>query len=231
MADLAGYPYQHMASDIYSKTVTGSHCIEDGSAVLSKFSLNAPAENVYFDAQYNGEHRMYARYTIPGSTLTAYGFPAGSTLVFYNCHLGNYNRQQMAQMGQAMEADYAKGYYVIATGDFNQNPEMFNSCTYENYSFDISTSHFTMANGGKTGVFTNSERQQIDNILISDNLEFYWDPASKTALHRADVDTVEGFTPDHTAGAANAPSIDGMTYDTTLEYASDHSYAYIRPKK
>ncbi len=232
MANLAGYSYQHMAIDVHSKTVSGTHTVETGSAILGKFDVNAPAENVYLDAQYNSEHRMYTRYTISGSALTAYGFPAESTLVFYNCHLGHYTRQQMAQMGQAMEEDYAKGYYVIATGDFNQNPERFNNCSYGDYFFDISTSHFTMANGGKTGVLTNGERQQIDNILISDNLEFHWDPASKTALHRVDVDTVEGFTPDHTAGAANAPAIDGMTYNTTLEYASDHSlvYAYIRPK-
>ncbi len=232
LASLSNYPISHMAYDAYSRTTSSGHYRDNGSGILSKVQVTAPEENVYFAAQYGSEQRMYTRYTISGRELTAYGFPADSTLVWYNSHTGNYTRQQMAQLGAAMEADYAKGYYVVATADFNQNPISFNDCTYGDYSFDIKTSHFTMANGGKLGKITNGERQQIDNILISDNLEFYWDPATQNALYRIDCDTLEDFTPDHSAGAQNAPTKDGLSFDTTLEYASDHSlvYAYIRPK-
>ena len=231
LASLANYPISHMAYNPYNRSTTSGHYKDFGSGILSKVQVTAPQDNVYYDKQYN-EYRMYTRYTIKGSELTAYGFPADSTLVWYNTHTGNYTREQMAQLGTAMEEDYAKGYYVIATADYNQGPSAFNDCTYGDYSFDIKTSHFTMANGGKTGKITNGERQQIDNILISDNLEFYWDPATQNALYRIDCDTMEDFTPDHTAGAQNAVANEGMAFDTTLEYASDHSlvYAYIRPK-
>ena len=89
-----------------------------------------------------------------------------------------------------------------------------------------------MANGGKYGNITNGERQQIDNILISDNLEFYFDPATQNALYRVDVDTISDFKQDNAAGYAAAVKKDGVEYDETLKYASDHSlvYAYVRVK-
>lgn len=235
LASLANYSYSHMAYNENSRTSGGVHYRDSGAGILSKFSVTAPSENVYYAAQLSAEseQRMYTRYTISGSQLTEYGFPAGSTLVWYNTHLGSVTRQQMAQLGAAMEADYAKGFYVIATADFNQAPKLFNNCVYGNYSFNIATSHFTMANGGKFGNITNGERQQIDNILISDNLEFYWDPATQNALYRIDADNMDNFVQDNTAAYTSAPKKSDASWDSSLKFASDHSlvYAYVRVKK
>ncbi len=60
----------------------------------------------------------------------------GKELVVYNIHLAAYDeggvvkQQQMAWLQTALQADYAKGAYVVIGGDWNQVPPGFDYATY-----------------------------------------------------------------------------------------------------
>lgn len=165
LAERLGYQYYRFTS------TTGKY----GTAVISRYPI-LKSEDFYFagNVRENGcrldgyEPRGFSRNEVD---LDADGV---ADLIFYNTHLGNFTPQQLQYMSAWLEADYDAGNKVVCTGDYNLWPwEMVGR-------FD--TEKLTALNGGDDfNYFEESTIPEygnaIDNIIVSDNIEFFWDNA------------------------------------------------------
>lgn len=116
-------------------------------------------------------------------------------LVLFNVHLEAYDSgegkiAQSKKLAELLEAEYQKGNYVIAGGDFNQTFEdshefpktedvtwfpgaMLNADLPEHFSFVFDDTHPTtrLLNQPYTGDYATSQVYVIDGFILSDNLE------------------------------------------------------------
>ncbi len=165
LADRLGYQYCRFTS------TTGNY----GTAVISRYPF-LKNEDFYFagNVQENGvrldgyEPRGFSRNEVD---INSDGV---ADLIFYNTHLGNFTAQQLKYMSAWLEADYDAGNKVVCTGDYNLWPWEFFNC--------YDTDKLTALNGGDDfNYFEESTIQEygnaIDNIVVSDNMEFFWDEA------------------------------------------------------
>ena len=165
LAERLGYQYYRFTS------TTGNY----GTAVISRYPI-LKSEDFYFagNVQENGirldglEPRGFSRNEVDTD------LDGVADLIFYNTHLGNYTPQQLQYMSAWLEADHDAGNKVVCTGDFNLWPWDFVN------RYD--TSKLTALNGGDDfNYFEESTIQDygnaIDNIMVSDNMEFFWDEA------------------------------------------------------
>ncbi len=162
--------YYHFAS-------TGAYGNSYGHAIISKYPILSSEVFCFKDApsEIDGqEPRAYSRHVLDVN---------GKEVIYYNTHLAQKGIQQLAYMMESsMEAEYDAGKYVLMTGDFNMYPWDFIS------SYDAEK--FTVLNGGEdTGCFvetTTEDDQPIDNILVSENIEYYWDEARDCGIKVVD---------------------------------------------
>lgn len=199
----------------WATTSAGSYyTTEYGTGVMTPHTISSNKREQYmnqygavFEADTTAERRSYGRFVVNVN---------GTEIIWYNTHLGSVVEQQFEELMVQAKADYAAGKYVVITADFNYRP--FGMSKYLN---DASgNAMFTMANGGTNGknfqATTAVTNDCIDNIIISNNLEFYID--------------------DH-GSAAHVVSFDDLTAaqksDCDQSWASDHNlvYAYVRVKK
>ncbi|MBQ7034253.1 MAG: endonuclease/exonuclease/phosphatase family protein, partial [Clostridia bacterium] len=161
----------------YHTATTGAKNNTYGHAIISKYPILS-SEVIYFkDApgEIDGdEPRAYSRHVLDVN---------GKEVIYYNSHLAQRGIQQLAYMMESsMEAEYDAGKYVLMTADFNMYPWDYIS------SYDAEK--FTVLNGGEdTSCFvetTTNTQQPIDNILISDNIEYYWDEARDCGIKVVD---------------------------------------------
>lgn len=198
-----------------SRSTGGVHYVDYGTAAMTPHTIRVTAREEYknqygpiYEQQLdnggkrNDERRVYGRLEVTMSDSTE--------IIWYNTHLGSMVEEQFAELMVEAQKDYAAGKKVIITADFNYWPTGMQKYLKGN---------FTMANGGEKGKNFESTTAvtgtAIDNIIISNNLEFYVD--------------------DH-GSAAHVVSFDDLTAaqkagcDQT--WASDHNlvYAYVRVK-
>ncbi len=183
-----------------------------GTSVMSPHTIDA-ATRVQYDNQYGVlyaetiERRSYGRFEV---TLNK-GQADALNIIWYNTHLGNVVEQQFEELMAAAQEDYANGEHVVITADFNYWPTGMQKYLGGN---------FTMANGGEIGknfeATTAVTGTAIDNIVISNNLEFYYEPGVGTALNVVSFDDLS----------------DSEKTGCDQTWASDHNlvYAYIRKK-
>ena len=117
---------------------------------------------------------------------------------------------------QMAKADYKDGKYVIITADFNYWPQGMAQYLLDEDGKPL----FTMAVGGNGGKNVQSTTAvtgtSIDNIIISNNMEFYIGDHGSAAY----VKSFDDLTSAQKAGCDQS-------------WASDHNmiYAYVRVKK
>ncbi len=165
LAEQLGYGYYRFTS------TTGNY----GTAVMSRYPI-LKSEDFYFagNVRENGcrldgyEPRGFSRNEVDTD------LDGVADLIFYNTHLGNFTPQQLQYMSAWLEADYDAGRKVVCTGDYNLWPyEMIGR---------FNTDKLTALNGGDDFNFyeettTPEYGNAIDNIIVSDNMEYYWDTA------------------------------------------------------
>ncbi len=161
----------------YHTATTGAKNNTYGHAVISKYPILSSEVFYFKDAPGNidgQEPRAYSRHVLDVD---------GKEVIYYNAHLAQKGIQQLAYMMESsMEAEYDAGKYVLMTADFNMYPWDFIP------SYDAEK--FTVLNGGEdTSCFvetTTEDDQPIDNILISENIEYYWDEARDCGIKVVD---------------------------------------------
>ncbi len=153
IAEKLGYPYFYFGVSLDD--------IGYGHGIVSKYPIKK-AETIKFEAQ-NGEERSYDRAEIK---------VGDKTLAFYNTHLcldgsGAAQATQMSEMMKKMKKDR----YSVLVGDMNATPDKFSEV--------IDTKKFTPLNGGSDFTQTvdtfpagDSPRSAIDNIIVSNSIEF-----------------------------------------------------------
>lgn len=197
-----------------SRSTGGVHYVDYGTAAMTPHTIRVTAREEYknqygpiYEQQLDGgkrndERRVYGRLEVRMSD--------GTEIIWYNTHLGSMVEEQFAELMVEAQKDYAAGKKVIITADFNYWPTGMQKYLKGN---------FTMANGGEKGKNFESTTAvtgtAIDNIIISNNLEFYVDDHG-SAFHVVDF------------GDLTAAQKAGC--DQT--WASDHNlvYAYVRVK-
>ncbi len=166
LAKELGYTYYHFVKTI---SYRGG---EYGHAIMSRY----PIKNVdiYRFADAPGgidarEPRAVGRYVLD---------VGGKELIFYNGHLAETSAAQLKYLNTFMEADADAGKNVVMTADFNMFPWSFKGC--------YDTEKFTALNGGDDFNSclntTTLEMKPIDNIIVSDNLDYYWDDAADNGV-------------------------------------------------
>ena len=159
LAEALGYKYYK-----YTKTIDyGSG--EYGHAIMSRYPILSSKSYAFADAPGDidaREPRAFSRHILKIKD---------KRLVFYNSHLAEKGPDQLLYMvDRFMAKDVESGLSVVLTADFNAVPSQLIGC----YDLDL----FTLLNGGDdfedcqgTTVDNNNP---IDNILVSDNLKYYW---------------------------------------------------------
>lgn len=173
-----GYNYWH-----YTKTVP-SDSGEYGHGIMSRFPIKKSESIFYKDVGIddNGaEARAYSRSELKVN---------GKTLVFYNSHLAGKQGEQMMHIALKMEKDMAAGKYAVMTGDMNYWPKELYSYIDHDYCTMLNTKT-NMLNTTYQG-YVKGEINGIDNIIVTNNLEHYWDSALNTGIK-----TVETSASDH----------------------------------
>ena len=193
-----------------SRSSGGYHNVDYGTVIMTPHTITSTARTEY-NTQYSPiyeskqERRVYSKNVV---TMTD---GSGIQIVWYNTHPGSMVEQQFAELMKDAQAEYAAGKYVVITADFNYWPQGMSQYLDGN---------FTMANGGTDGNIVNTTTAvtgtAIDNIVISNNLEFYYEPGTGSAAHVVSFDDA---------------SVDKTGCDQ--DWASDHNlvYAYVRVKK
>ncbi len=201
LADALGYQYYDFTNVNYWANTESPYIEQYGHAVMSRYPITVTDEVVYEvqvgEGNVRTERRTYTRVEVNVDGAE------GADLIWYNTHLQGYT-EQFTQLIGAMETDRAAGKKVVMTADLNLEAK-----TLHNY-FDASK--FTALNGGDDGaktISTTVDCSNPDNILVSDNMEFYWDNTLDIGLKVVDRVSTEG-------------TCAGLT-------ASDHSliYGYI----
>ena len=166
LAKKLGYNYWY-----YTKTVPSSGG-EYGHGILSRYPIKKKESNYFADYNIDApEPRGYSRSEISIN---------GKTLVFYNTHLAGQQGLQMMHITTRMEKDMEKGKYAVLTGDMNHWPKEL-----EGY---IDADYCTMLNTVKNPQNTTYqamlkyEINGIDNIVVTNNLEHYWDSYLNTGI-------------------------------------------------
>ncbi len=167
LAEALGYKYYK-----YTKTIDyGSG--EYGHAIMSRYPILSTKTYAFADAPGNidaQEPRAFSRHVLKVND---------KRLVFYNSHLAEKGPNQLLYMvDHFMAKDVESGLSVVMTADFNAVPSQLIGC----YDLDL----FTLLNGGDdfencVGT-TNDNNSPIDNILVSDNLNYYWDAKKKCGI-------------------------------------------------
>ncbi|MBQ7035237.1 MAG: endonuclease/exonuclease/phosphatase family protein [Clostridia bacterium] len=164
LAEELGYPYYH-----FTKTIDSGGG-EYGHAVMSRYPIKSSKEWHFPDDINATEPRAFSRHVIDIK---------GKQLIFYNSHLAQKSPEQLIyMMDRFMEKEAKDGKAVVMTADYNAKPVSLIGC------FELDA--FTLLNGGdefdnalKTTV---DDGGAIDNILVSDNLDYYWDAEKKCGI-------------------------------------------------
>lgn len=167
LAEALGYKYYK-----YTKTIDyGSG--EYGHAIMSRYPILSSKSYAFADAPGDidaAEPRAFSRHVLKID---------GKHLVFYNGHLAEKTPNQLMYMVENfMAKDLKSGLPIVMTADFNATPQGLIGC------FDMD--QYTLLNGGDdfencVGT-TNDNNAPIDNILVSDNLNYYWDAKKKCGI-------------------------------------------------
>ena len=166
LAEELDYPYWYFAKSIDFQG--GQY----GHGVLSRYPIKS-SEIVEYKVIANGDHlRNYERHVLDVD---------GKELVFYNTHLtlgsDSENGAELKQVTSAMCQDQ----YAVLTGDLNMEPT--------NMGRYIDTKKLTVLNGGDDFLFMVNTAPQgsaptkaIDNIVVTDTLDYYWDDSTNVGL-------------------------------------------------
>ena len=167
LAEELGYPYYQFVGTINSGG--GKY----GHAIMSRYPIEGYDVYRFADAPGDidgAEPRAVGRFRLDVN---------GKELIFYNGHLANSTAAQLKYLNDTyMQADADAGKNVVMTADFNMFPWSFKGC--------YDTQKFTALNGGDDfnsclGTTTN-EVKPIDNIIVSDDLDYYWDQAADNGV-------------------------------------------------
>ncbi|MBQ7035235.1 MAG: endonuclease/exonuclease/phosphatase family protein, partial [Clostridia bacterium] len=166
LAKELSYPYYHFVKTINYR---GG---EYGHAIMSRYPIKSVDIYRFADAPGNidaAEPRAVGRYVLD---------VGGKELVYYNGHLAETTEPQLSYLSTFMEADVDAGKSVIMTADFYLYPTQMRGC--------IDTAKFTALNGGDDFSTclntTTNEVKPIDNIIVSDNLDYSWDQAADNGV-------------------------------------------------
>ena len=174
LAEELGYPYYH-----FTKTIDSGGG-EYGHAVMSRHPIKASKEWHFPDDINAAEPRAFSRHIIDIK---------GKQLIFYNSHLAQKSSEQLAYMvDRFMSKEAKEGKAIVMTADYNAKPLSLSGC------FDPAS--FTLLNGGdefdnalKTTV---DDGGPIDNIMVSDNLDYYWNKETNCG-----IEVIETTASDH----------------------------------
>lgn len=166
LAEALGYKYYK-----YTKTIDyGSG--EYGHAIMSRYPILSSKSYAFADAPGDidaREPRAFSRHILK---------VGNKRLIFYNGHLAEKAPEQLLYMvDKFMAKDVASGLNVVMTADYNAYPESLLGC------FELDS--FTLLNGGDdfdNEVITTGDGHPIDNIMVSDNLNYYWDRQKKCGI-------------------------------------------------
>ncbi len=192
-----------------------------GHAILSKYPV-LESGGEYFAGKgqlYNedkklddSEGRGFAWYKLDVNKDGKYD--TKNDLIFYNCHFMQYHPEQIRYMTNYMRENHPNDR-IVCTGDMNLQAFRVKGSFVDN-------EYFTAINGGKYfNSFTRTNAHSgslIDNIFISENVEYYKPLPSETGLYTRK----ELYGPEDEYGLENYP-------DKTWP-ASDHMpvWAYIK---
>ncbi len=177
LAEALGYKYYK-----YTKTIDyGSG--EYGHAVMSRYPILSSKSYAFADAPGDidaREPRAFSRHILKIKD---------KRLVFYNSHLAEKGPNQLMYMvDNFMVKDVESGLNVVMTADFNAVPSQLIGC----YDLDL----FTLLNGGddfENEVITTGDGHPIDNIMVSDNLKYYWDSKKKCGVEVIKTDASDHY--------------------------------------
>ncbi len=162
-----GYEYYYFAKTI---DFAGG---EYGHGILSKFPIKE-SKVVFFDNQ-RKETRNVERHVLDVN---------GKELVFYNTHLAGMP-EQYVEIQDMMLDDLANGKHSVLTGDFNLKPSAFSHVF--NSEKLIALNGYLTLNCGKDG--DNALKStQIDNIIVTDNIDTYMNENTMIGLFDIDND-------------------------------------------
>ena len=170
LAEELGYPYYY-----YTMTVPSyGEGSEYGHGILSRYMIQKSESFMFKDFPGNidgTEPRGFSRSEIK---------IGDKTLVFYNCHLANHSDMQMLNITTMMEKDMKKGNYAVVTGDMNAWPWQLAKGIDSEFCTMLNTEEgeqHTVYQPSKDGTITS-----IDNIVVTNNLDYYWDDEKKTGI-------------------------------------------------
>ena len=158
LAKAAGYPYW-----AFTKLMDHQGG-QYGMGILSRFPIKESTDTTY-QVIAEGDHpRKFGRHVLDVN---------GKELVFYNTHmtLGTeaVNGVEVKQVTTKMSYDP----YAVLVGDFNMKPD--------NMGQYVNTKKVTVLNGGDEFAFTTptfpagkKPTSAIDNIVVTDTLDYYW---------------------------------------------------------
>lgn len=165
MADKLGYSYYY-----FTKTDNLSGGISEyGHGILSRYPIKSSEDHPFYLYYVDGtnEKRAFSRHIIEIE---------GKELVFYNTHLAEKIVDQFDVITKMMAEDKANGRYAVLTGDMNIDPANLNPKTNGCIMLN------TVENPQRTSVPDGWLFPPCDNIVVTENLEYWWDAAKKTGI-------------------------------------------------
>ncbi|MBQ8894393.1 MAG: endonuclease/exonuclease/phosphatase family protein [Clostridia bacterium] len=166
IAEAAGYPYWAFTK------LTDFDGGMYGMGIISRYPIKESTDETY-KVIASGDHtRKFGRHVLDVN---------GKELVFYNTHMTlggtSENGAELKQVTSKMAGDK----YAVLTGDMNMVPDYMGRY--------VNTKKVTVLNGGDDFVFmTNtfpagkSPKSAIDNIVVTDTLDHYWNDNTNVGI-------------------------------------------------
>jgi endonuclease/exonuclease/phosphatase family metal-dependent hydrolase len=166
LARMLGYPYQYYTCTV--KRDAGEY----GHGILSRYPIKKSEIFRYKDYNIDAsEPRALSRCELNVN---------GKTLVLYNSHLAGHQKEQMRMITKMMKGDKQAGKYAVLTGDMNAYPKMLKPYADKTACVMLNTAENPQ--NTTTQAMLKIEVNPIDNIVVTNNLEYYWDSYLKSGI-------------------------------------------------
>ena len=179
IAAAAGYDYSYFTFASQKEVLGIAVGKAYGTAILSKYAIKESATVEFNNEDVLGqpseglseEPRSYGRVVLDVN---------GKDVAFYNTHLAGRQGEMLAYIMDKVNADVEAGLSVVVTGDFNYSHDEVRA---------VVGSDATVLNRNLESTVDNS---YIDNIIVSNNMDFYWDNTTGNG-----VKVIESGASDH----------------------------------
>lgn len=164
VAEELGYPYYYFTK---TANLSGGRS-EYGHGIMSRYPIKESKDYHFYEFYCDAsEPRAFSRSVIDVN---------GTELIFYNSHLAGPVVQQFEVIAKMMAEDKANGYYAVYTADNNAHPHEMQPVANGTILLN------TVENPIITSHWQGQPTNPIDNVVITDNFEYYWDEQNKTGI-------------------------------------------------